>query len=118
MIKKLTSLIFLTALLAMQVSAQKSKLTTGVLAQTQGNNEDAIEKLEVALEKPELLKKDKNIAKANYYLAKAYLAVSQDTSLAAKYPDAGLKAQMNLKKAIDNPEGKKYDVTAKLENLN
>ena len=118
MIKKLTSLIFLAAVLTIQVSAQKSKLTTGVLAQTQGNNVDAIEKLEVALEKPELLKKEKNVAKAHFYLAKAYLAVSQDTSMAAKFPNAGLKAQQNLKKAIENPEGKKYDITAKLENLN
>lgn len=107
--RKLTTFVFLMAFLSVQLSAQKSKITSGVLAVQNGKIADAIEKLELGLSKPELIKKQKDIAKGQYYLHKAYLQVARDTTLAdlrAQHPDAIFKAKENLEKSLANPEGK------------
>lgn len=109
MMRKPALFILLFAFLSVQVTAQKSKITSGVLAVQNGKIADAIEKLELGLSKPELIKKQKDIAKGQYYLHKAYLKVANDTTLAdlrAKYPDAIFRAKDNLEKALANPDGK------------
>jgi len=101
--------IFLIAFLSLQVSAQKSKITSGVLAVQNGKIADAIEKLELGLSNPDLIKKQRDIAKGQYYLHKAYLQVARDTTLEelrSKYPDAIFKAKDNLQKALANSDSK------------
>ncbi|MEM6803545.1 MAG: tetratricopeptide repeat protein [Bacteroidota bacterium] len=97
------------AFLSSQLFAQKSKITSGVLAVQGGKIADAIEKLELGLSKPELIKKQRDIAKGQYYLHKAYLQVARDTTLTdlrAAHPDAIFKAKENLQMAMANPEAK------------
>lgn len=109
MMRKPGLFIFLIAFLSMQVSAQKSKITSGVLAVQNGKIGDAIEKLELGLSNPDLIKKQKDIAKGQYYLSKAYLQVARDTNmveLREKYPDAIFKSKENLEKALANSESK------------
>ena len=63
----------------------------------------------MGLSKPELIKKQKDIAKGQYYLHKAYLQVARDTTLGdlrAQHPDAIFKAKDNLQKSLANPESK------------
>lgn len=72
--------------------AQKSKVTTGALNVDQGRYEDAVKALEEGLSKPELFKKDKDLAKGYYYLVKAYVALASDEELSPKYPEAPMKA--------------------------
>ena len=119
--KKLTSIIVLAIFCSLHLSAQKSKVTTGVLAQQQNNPDEAIEKLEAALAKPELLhkkpeKRNKPIAKAQYYLSKAYYQVAVDTTKKDQYPDAIFKAKKNLEAALSGPDGKSWDTQSKLGN--
>lgn len=99
----------LVGLIAFGAQAQKAKVTTGVMAYNNSQNYgEAITKLEEALDKPELIKKGKDIAKAHWFLYKSYYAVATDTSqkeLQAMYPDALNKAYENYKAAIEHPEG-------------
>ncbi|MDX2283609.1 MAG: hypothetical protein NW241_05575 [Bacteroidia bacterium] len=118
--RQLGLLIALTALLALQAAAQNSKVTTGVLAQQQGNTAEAILKLEEALGNQALIKNVKLIPKAHYYLAKAYLDLAADTSkkeLRTKYPDFAERAKSNYDKAISHPEGDTWKKQAILDNF-
>lgn len=109
--KKVSIILCLVVLWAGSISAQKSKVTTGVLNFQQGNYADAIMKLEEATSKPELIKKGKVIAKAHYYLFKAYYAISVDTAqkeVLALHPRALFKAVDNLDKATTHVDGAQY----------
>jgi hypothetical protein len=109
--KKVSIFLFLVVFGVGMVSAQGSKVTTGVLSYTQGNYADAIKNLEEALAKPELLKKGKYVAKAQYYLFKSYLAIAVDPNQAQileMYPNALFKAADNLDKAMNHPETDQY----------
>ena len=122
--KRVSIILCLVVMWAGSISAQKSKVTTGVLNSQQGNYADAIQKLEEALAKPELLKKGKFIAKAHYYLYKSYYAIAVDTAqkdVLKMYPDALFKASENLEKAVNHPEGdqfKKMSLTPDLTGQN
>ncbi|MEM7368253.1 MAG: hypothetical protein AAF587_06590 [Bacteroidota bacterium] len=97
--------------------AQPSKVTSGVLAQQGGNNEEAIEKLEAAIADKSLFVKGKakHLPKAYYSLYKAYFAVAADTSM--NVPDALTKAKDYYTMAINDPGyGDKYQKQSVLEN--
>lgn len=117
--KKIIGMMMLLIAFSFQLSAQNSKVTSGVLAEQGGETAQAIEKLQEALSKPELIKKGKIIAKAHYHLHKAFVKVGRDTSLTelrSLYPDALFKAADHLTKAISHPDGKTYQVRAVTEN--
>lgn len=97
--------------------AQPSKVTSGVLAQQGGNNEEAIEKLETAIADESLFQKGKakHLPKAHYHLYKAYFAMAVDTS--KNVPDALMKAKDYYSKAVNNPTyGDKWQKQSLLEN--
>lgn len=80
------------------LSAQNSKVTSGVIAFDSGKYDEAVSKLEEAVASPELLK-GKNLPKAHFYLSQTYLRIAQDTALSVKYPEALDKAFANYEKA-------------------
>ena len=86
-----------------QTIAQNSKVTSGVISYNNGQYEDAIEKLNTALENKSELK-EKVLPKAYYYLSQAYLAAGKDSAMMAKYPNALVKAYENYKmtKEVDS----------------
>lgn len=111
--KKLTLILSLVLMVIMQVQAQNSKVTSGVIAFDAGRYEEAVEKLTVALENKDQLK-EKNIPKAHYYLSQAYLRVGQDTALIKQYPDALLKSYDHLELAKETDASGKYKKQATL----
>ena len=97
--------------------AQPSKVTSGALALSGGDYDDAIEKLEAAIADKSLFQKGKakHIPKAQYYLYKSYLAIGLDTTRSE--PDALLKAKDYYLQAINDPEyGEKWEKKSKDEN--
>ena len=97
--------------------AQPSKVTSGALAVTSGDYDEAIEKLELAIADKSLFPKGKakHIPKAHYNLYKAYLAIGIDTS--RNEPGALLKAKEYYLEAVNNPTyGDKWKKTARDDN--
>lgn len=100
--RKLSSLIFMLTLVGLTtVSAQKSKVTTGILNFDSGRYDEAIEALETGLADPSAFKKTKDLAKGYYYLSKAYYMATGDSAILAMYPDAILKAKAAYDKLYD-----------------
>ena len=90
------------SMFAVQSFSQNSKVTSGVISYNNGQYDDALEKLNTALEnKGEL--KEKVLPKLYYYLSQAYLAAGKDSALMEKYPRALLKAYeyYNTTKEVD-----------------
>ncbi len=108
--KKHIILLSVIALFGFQSFAQNGKVTSGAIAYDGGRIEDAIEKLEEALSQKEDLK-DKNIPKAHYYLASAYLAAAQDTTLAGNYDNPVDKAYENYVLAKETDTDGKFEKT-------
>jgi tetratricopeptide (TPR) repeat protein len=109
--KRVTLLLALALLFSVALQAQKSKITSGVLALNNGDVPAAIEKLTEALAKPELVKKEKDLRKAHYYLHRAMYQVAVDTSLTElrnQYPDAAIQAKTHLAAATEGELGKPW----------
>jgi tetratricopeptide (TPR) repeat protein len=102
--KNLLCILALFALVSVQVQAQNynSKVTSGVMDEQSQRYEDAIEKLELALEHQDVLK-PKNLAKAKFALHRAYSQVALDTAKRAQYPDALFRATQLLEEAMADP---------------
>lgn len=115
--KKLSFLLLLAVIGLAPVSAQKQKVTTGALNFDQGRYDEAIAALEEGLSHPELFKKQRDMAKGQYYLAKAYYMALGSDELMAKYPDAALKAKKALDDLTANPEGELYQNRALIEGM-
>ncbi|MDP5171754.1 MAG: tetratricopeptide repeat protein [Bacteroidia bacterium] len=116
--RKLSAFILFVAVLGLTtVSAQKSKITSGVLDFDQGRYEEAVESLEEGLSHPEMFKKTRDMAKGYFYLAKAYYSLLGNDDLAEKYPDAALKAKKAFDQMQATPDGAMYQNRAILENL-
>ncbi|MEZ4776063.1 MAG: hypothetical protein R3D00_23000 [Bacteroidia bacterium] len=115
--KRLSVVFVFTIAMLVSVFAQKSKITTGVLALQSGKPGEAIIKFEEALAKPELIKNGKDIAKAHYYLSQAYYRAGLDSTLMATYPDALFKAADNFTAALNHPDGASYQKQAVLDNV-
>ncbi len=115
--KKLSFLLLLAVIGLAPVSAQKQKVTTGALNFDQGRYDDAIVALEEGLSNPDLFKKPRDMAKGQYYLAKAYYMALGSDELMAKYPDAALKAKKALDDLTANPEGELYQNRALIEGM-
>ncbi len=116
--KRVTLLLALALLFSVALQAQKSKITSGVLAQNNGDVSGAVEKLTEALAHPEKVKKEKDLRKAHYYLHKAFYQVAVDSSLTelrGQYPDAAIKAKTHLVAALEGEEGKRYRNQATLD---
>ncbi|MDX2247680.1 MAG: tetratricopeptide repeat protein [Bacteroidia bacterium] len=114
--KRLSVVLVFTIALLVSVFAQKSKITTGVLALQSGKPGEAIIKFEEALAKPELIKSGKDIAKAYYNLSQAYYQAGLDSALMKTYPDALFKAADNYTLALNHPEGAGFQKQAILDN--
>ncbi|MEZ4829991.1 MAG: hypothetical protein R3C61_27465 [Bacteroidia bacterium] len=115
--KRLSVVLFVSVVMLTSAFAQKSKITTGVLALQSGKPGEAIIKIEEALAKPELIKSGKDIAKAHYYLSQAYYRAGLDSTLMTTYPDALVKAAENYTAAINHPDGAGFQRQAILDNV-
>jgi len=108
--KKHILFLFTVMFVSLMSQAQNSKVTSGAIAYDSQRYEEAIEKLEEALSQKEDLK-EKNLPKAYFYLAQAYAAVAQDTTLAGKYDNPVEKAYENYLLAKETDTNGKYEKT-------
>ncbi|MEM6264288.1 MAG: tetratricopeptide repeat protein [Bacteroidota bacterium] len=106
--------ILILAAMCSSLIAQDSKVTTGVIAYQQNRYEEAIEKLEEALDNKDQIKKiDRNIPKAHIHLAQSYMRVARDTNASKKYDRPLIKAYENLKATKEtDTKGRYTDLTA------
>jgi tetratricopeptide (TPR) repeat protein len=116
MTNKISCLLLILMLATATAYAQKSTMTSGIMALQNGDPAKAIEKIEQSFEQIDEIK-PKHQPKGYYNLAKAYLQVGTDSTLAAMYPDALLKAQENYEIAMNHEESRRIENTAKLEQI-
>lgn len=118
MMNKISSLFVAAMLSVLALSAQKSKMTTGIMALNNGDPVTAIQKIEESFERIDDIKA-KHQPKGYYNLAKAYLQVSSDSNADIKgmFPDALLKAKENYQIAMNHPESRRIENTAKTEQM-
>lgn len=115
--KRLSFLIILLPVLVLTATAQKKKITSGALNFENGEYADAITALEEGLANRDQIKRAKHVAKGQYYLAKAYYQVSNDSSLLALYPDAPVRAKQYYDELMANEDGKTWQNRATVDFL-
>jgi tetratricopeptide (TPR) repeat protein len=98
--RKIGILLFMV-LISAGLTAQNSKITTGVLSVNDRDFEAAIEQLTTGLSDHSALK-EKNIPKGYINLAVAYQNAATAEATKAKYPDGLMLAYDAYKKAVDN----------------
>ena len=95
------ALFLVMALIFAGLTAQNSKITTGVLSVQDKDYEAAIEQLNIGLSDLSKLK-EKNIPKGYINLAIAYQNAATSEATKAKYPEGLLQAYDAYKKAVEN----------------
>lgn len=111
-------IITLIAVLALPLSAQKSKVTSGSMAYQSGEYEKALKLLDEALSKPDLLdSKDK--AKAWFKKGQSYRGIigSGNADMLTKYPNAAFDAIDAFEKSADFDQYKTFEKERESEML-
>lgn len=105
---------------SLMLQAQRSKVTSGILALDSGDPLEAISKIEEGIQDKSQFegRKAKHLAKGYYYLAKAYLTAVEDTTVdVSMLEDPTLKAAEYYQMAMDHPDKKIYENDAVLNNV-
>ncbi len=118
--KRIISLAFVWVLLSLALQAQKSKVTSGILALDNGDPLEAISKIEAGIADKSNFEggKAKHLAKGYYFLAKSYLTVLEDTTIDnSQLDDPYSKMADYYRMAMDHPNSKVISNNALLDNL-
>lgn len=118
--KRIALLVLAMVLVSVSLQAQRSKVTSGILALDNGDPLEAISKIEEGIADKSLFEgnKAKHLCKGYYFLAKAYITAVEDTTVdASGLEEPAIKAAEYYQMAMNHPDKRIIETNSVIDNL-